>query len=190
MQFNSELQIHHIIGTYKNSNLKPQKHNLGNLFTVTSNGQRRYEMTAEHTGKETDDEAADINDIFYSIALSEERLAREGFQEGFRKGCFEGEVEGFHLGYHRGAEIGAEIGYYKGVVETLLVISDKRKQNVPAKVFSALQKVSDLINQFPTSNVDDVDIVAARDNVRARFKKACALLKIEGTFPELSRFSF
>lgn len=147
-------------------------------------------MAAKHTEKEIDDEAADINDVFHSIALSEEHLTRQGFQEGFRKGCFEGEVEGFHLGYHRGAEIGAEIGYYKGVVDTLLVISDKRKHNIPGKVVSALHKVSDFINQFPTSNVEDVDIIAARDNVRARFKKACALLKIDGTFPELSKFSF
>jgi hypothetical protein len=147
-------------------------------------------MATEHIEKKTDDEVADINDAFYYIALSEERLSKEGFQEGFMKGSSEGEVEGFHLGYHRGAEIGAEIGYYKGMVETLLVISDKRKHDIPDKVVHILQKVSDLINQFPTSNTEDVDIIAARDNVRARFKKACALLKIDGTFPELSRFSF
>jgi hypothetical protein len=147
-------------------------------------------MAAEHSEKKLDDEVPDINDVFLSIALSEEHLSRVGFQEGFTKGCYEGEVEGFHLGYHRGAEIGAEIGYYKGVVDTLLVINDKRKHDVPGKVVSALQKVSELINQFPTSNVEDVDIIAARDKVRARFKKACALLKVDCTFPELSKLSF
>ncbi|KDR23937.1 hypothetical protein L798_10810 [Zootermopsis nevadensis] len=134
--------------------------------------------------KEINDETADINDVFNSIALSEEQNSREGFQEGFQKGCFEGEVEGFHLGYHRGAEIGAEIGYYKGVIDILLIITNKRKQDIPDKVVSALQKVSDVINHFPSSNVEDVDTIAAHDNVRAMFKKACALLKIDGTFPE------
>lgn len=147
-------------------------------------------MEAKHTEKQIDDETADINDVFHSIALSEERLLKQGFQEGFMKGSLEGEVEGFHLGYHRGAEIGSEIGYYKGVVETLLVISDKREHDIPGKVVSVLQKVLELINQFPTSNAEDVDIIAACDNVRAKFKKACALLKIDGTFPELSKISF
>lgn len=147
-------------------------------------------MEVKHTKKQADDETADINDIFHSIAVSEEHLMNQGFQEGFLKGSLEGEVDGFHLGYHRGAEIGAEIGYYKGVAETLLVISDRRKHDIPAKVINALQKVSDLINQFPTSNEEDVDIIAACDSIRARFKKACALLKIDGTFPELNKFSF
>lgn len=147
-------------------------------------------MDAQHAKKQIDDESPDINDVFHSIVLSEERLMKQGFQEGFLKGSFEGEVDGFHLGYHRGAEIGAEIGYYKGVIETLLVVSEKRKHDIPVKVLNALQKVSDLIDQFPTSNEENVDIIAACDSVRARFKKACALLKIDGTFPELSKFSF
>jgi hypothetical protein len=147
-------------------------------------------MEAQHTEKNINDEAADINDIFHSIALSEERLLKQGFQEGFMKGSLEGEVEGFHLGYHRGAEIGAEIGYYEGVVETLLVISDKGKHDLPDKVVNALRNVLELIKQFPTSNAEDVDIIAACDNVRAKYKKACALLKMDGTFPELSKLSF
>lgn len=147
-------------------------------------------MDAQHVEKQIDDETADINDVFHSIVLSEERLMKQGFQEGFLKGSLEGEVDGFHLGYHRGAEIGAEIGYYKGVIETLLVVHDKKKHDIPVKVINALQKVSDLINQFPTSNVEDIDIKAACDSVRAGFKKACALLKIDGTFPELNKFSF
>jgi hypothetical protein len=76
------------------------------------------------------------------------------------------------------------------VVETLLVINEKRKHDVRSKVVNALQNVLELINQFPTSNSEDVDIIAAYDNVRAKFKKACSLLKIDGSFPELSKLSF
>jgi hypothetical protein len=147
-------------------------------------------MEATHTEKQISDETADINDVFHSIVLSEEHLMNRGFQEGFLKGSLEGEVDGFHLGYHRGAEIGAEIGYYKGVVETLLVISGKTKHDMPGKVINALRKVLELINQFPTSNEEDADIIGACDSVRARFKKACALLKIDGTYPELNKKSF
>nr|CAD7265244.1 unnamed protein product [Timema shepardi] len=51
----------------------------------------------------------DINNVFDSIALSEERLSKEGFQEGVNKGIKEGEIDGYHMGYHRGAELGAEL---------------------------------------------------------------------------------
>jgi hypothetical protein len=114
--------------------------------------------------KEINDETADINDVFNSIALSEERLSREGFQ----KGCFEGELEGFQLVYHPGAEI----GYYKGVIDIFLIISNKRKHDIPDKEVGVLQNMSDVINHFPSSDVEDFDTIAAHDNVRARFKKA------------------
>jgi hypothetical protein len=51
----------------------------------------RFDMEAKHTKKQADDETADINDVFHSIALSEERLMKQGFQEGFLKGSLEGE---------------------------------------------------------------------------------------------------
>ncbi|PSN45452.1 Oral cancer-overexpressed protein 1 [Blattella germanica] len=131
------------------------------------------------------DNQIDINDAFDSIALSEERISNEGYSEGFSKGVLEGEVEGFHLGYHRGAEIGAELGYYKGIVETIL-----KERETSEKEREALRKVIDLVNQFPSSNKDDIDLVECRDEVRVRFKKACALLKLNLAFSESSNLSF
>jgi hypothetical protein len=77
--------------------------------------------------------------------------------------------------------------FYFILITRIFKREQKFSMPVSGKVVSALQKVSELINQFPTSNVEDVDIIAACDNVRARFKKACALLKVDGTFPELSK---
>lgn len=56
----------------------------------------------------------DINDIFDSIACSEETSNEQGYEEGIQKGLHDGEIDGFHLGYHKGAQIGAELGFYNG----------------------------------------------------------------------------
>lgn len=122
-------------------------------------------------------ECDDINDVFESIAFSEQKISDSAFEEGFIKGVSEGEVEGYHLGYHRGAEIGAEIGYYKGCIDVLSRVDDNEKHN--PKCSELLHKIKNLIDMFPKQNVDDVDIIVCRDNIRAQFKRLCSLLKVE-----------
>ncbi|KAJ9584027.1 hypothetical protein L9F63_021631 [Diploptera punctata] len=129
----------------------------------------------------------DVNDAFDSIVLSEEHICKEGFDEGYKKGVVDGKIEGYHLGYHRGAEIGAELGYYKGVAEALLF---KRKIDLSNKIIDALEKVIYLVNQMPDTNTDEFDILSHYNNIKVSFKKACALLKINATFPESSKLSF
>lgn len=40
----------------------------------------------------------DINEVFDSILLSEERISQEGYKQGFEKGVSEGNLEAYHLG--------------------------------------------------------------------------------------------
>lgn len=122
-------------------------------------------------------ECDDINDVFESIAFSEQKVSDGAFEEGFVKGTSEGEVEGYHLGYHRGAEIGAEIGYYSGCIDALYRVDSHDKHH--PKCMKLMNKIKNLINRFPKHNADDVDIIFLRDNVRAQFKRLCALLKVE-----------
>lgn len=44
--------------------------------------------------------AMDINEVFDSILLSEERISEEGYKQGFEKGVSEGNLEAYHLGKH------------------------------------------------------------------------------------------
>lgn len=40
----------------------------------------------------------DINNVFDSILLSEERIAEEAYKQGFEKAVSEGNLEAYHLG--------------------------------------------------------------------------------------------
>lgn len=129
----------------------------------------------------------DINKVFDEILFAEDRLVKDGYREGFQKGSTEGNLEGYHLGYHRGAEIGAELGYYLGVA--LATLNDKDKK-LNEKLTVHLQEIIDLINKFPQTNVDDVDIKSELEKVKSLYKKICSLLKLNATYPEIDQLSF
>lgn len=129
----------------------------------------------------------DINDAFEDIFYSEELLTKSAYEKGLEKGKEEGNINGFHLGYHRGAEIGAELGYYLGVVEIHI---DKTENKDSKKVYNSLQKVKELIENYPKNNSEDIDILEKLDDIRAQFKKLCSLLKIDGIFPESDKLNF
>lgn len=126
----------------------------------------------------------DINDIFDDIILSEEKVAEEEYQKGFNAAVVGGNLEGYHLGYHRGAELGAELGYYDGVLRAHLTNTpNERAQKVIATCL-------ELIEQFPRTNDEQYDILQLADNIRAQFRKSCALLKINGKYPEADQLNF
>lgn len=130
-------------------------------------------------------EELDINQAFDDIFLCEERIIQTAYEEAFQKGKEEGNPEGYHLGYHRGAEIGAELGYYLGVIETYLI-----KDDLKEKVRVSLEKTKKLIESFPKTNDENVDILGKLDEIRAIYKKTCSLLKIDGKFPEADKMNF
>lgn len=94
--------------------------------------------------------------------------------------------EAYHLGYHRGAEIGAELGYYCGFLERFI-----EEDNLPSdKAKIAVKNVIELIEGFPKENADNVDILNLLEQIRGRFKKACALLKVNAVYSEKDNLSF
>lgn len=130
-------------------------------------------------------EQRDINDIFDDILLTEESLEQQGYDEGFAAAAADGNAEGFHLGYHRGAELGAELGYYSGVLEVYLKlpsIGDKHR--------AVLIAVQTLIAAFPSTNDEQVDIFEKANQIRAQYRRCCALLRISGRYPEADTLSF
>ncbi|XP_047104910.1 protein LTO1 homolog [Schistocerca piceifrons] len=130
----------------------------------------------------------DINDVFESLLLSEEKLSAEGFQEGLKKGSVDGLCEGFHLGYHRGAEIGAEIGFYKGVIQAWLIISRTPGNNFKGE--KDLEKFMELCRSFPTSNSENEDILDLLSYIRAKYRKLCALYKFNTIITTSAKLSF
>lgn len=127
----------------------------------------------------------DINDIFDDIALSEERINEEGYQKGLADGKSIGNTDGYHLGYHRGAEIGAELGFYYGVLRT----HSNNHENTERQQKS-IDSVIKLIDDFPRTNDEQADILGLADTIRAQYRKACAILKINGKYPESDELSF
>lgn len=152
----------------------------------------KHEMASSSSTLSTNKTAeVDINEVFDNILFSEEHYSEEGFKEGYNKGLIDGEEDGHHLGYHRGAELGAELGYYKGVFEACLALNkNKPARCLPEKTVAVLTKVLDLIEQFPNTNSSDIDIIELRDNIRARYKKGCSLMKIDSNYPESTKLSF
>lgn len=127
---------------------------------------------------------SDINELFDNILLTEEIQEEEGFEEGYLEGKQGGNSEGYHLGYHRGAELGAELGYY------LAVATKYTKITKSDKILTNLTNLIGLINSFPKTNDPEVDIIKSAENIRALFKKVCALLKIDGKFPGADKLTF
>lgn len=77
------------------------------------------------------------------------------------------------MGYHRGAEIGAEVGYYNGIVEYFLNSDSVRDK----KTITKLETLKQSLDNFPKTNVEDVDILDVLNNIRAQFKTICVRLK-------------
>lgn len=136
----------------------------------------------QKSGKTVD---RDINEIFDDIALSEVRINEEGYQKGLAEGKIIGNTDGYHLGYHRGAELGAELGFYYGVLQA----HSKNQQNTERQQKS-IELVLKLVEDFPRTNDEQADILGLADTIRAQYRKACAILKINGKYPDSDQLSF
>lgn len=130
----------------------------------------------------------DINDAFDSIVLSENNLQKEGYDEGIIKGQKDGVIEGFHVGFHKGIDVGSEVGYYSGVVEACLALNCESSS--PERTKQVLLKLRELIQQFPVSNDPNIEIINLLEKIRAKYKMACSLLKIEQYHPPSRGISF
>lgn len=144
-------------------------------------------MSTIETGLESEKTASnrDINDIFDDITFSEERISEEGYQKGVTDGQSIGNTDGYHLGYHRGAELGAELGYYYGVLK-----SYANSENNTERQQKSIDLVLKLIIEFPRTNDEQSDILGLADTIRAQYRKTCAILKINGKYPESDQLSF
>jgi hypothetical protein len=130
------------------------------------------------------EKAADINDAFDSILLSEDQLVSEGHLEGLEAGRKSGAKEGVNLGAQKGVEIGEEVGFYAGFATAWIQILEEEAGSAASggkqqKIVSQLKKLSALAETFPSTNIRDVDILDRLLALRAKFKLVCSLLKVK-----------
>lgn len=83
------------------------------------------------------------------------------------------------------------MGYYAAVVEYYIhsLKTDPSSSRLE-KALKGCEALLGLILAFPKDNSDDIDIIQGVDNIRTGFKKCCALLKIDASFPESDKLSF
>lgn len=129
--------------------------------------------------------------MFDDLLLVEERLSEESYQRGLQVGAEQGNVDAYHFGYHRGAEIGAELGFYYGAL--CAQESSGRKgteETTPAKGDVLLAELKKEIEEFPTFNDLEVDLLERLVKLRNKYKKVCVLLKISAKYPKPNELSF
>nr|CAH7713734.1 unnamed protein product [Callosobruchus chinensis] len=131
----------------------------------------------------------DINDAFEEILFAEEKAIKDAYETGFKEGATQGNTEGYHLGYHRGAELGAELGFYEGVVESCLESCDNSIAGSD-RIQEELKCLKELLSSFPRENDETVDILTLAEEIRTKYKKVCARMKLNMQFPEKNTMSF
>ena len=123
----------------------------------------------------------DINEAFEDIALSENKFTDLGFSEGFEEGQKKSYREGDQLGRDRGRQIGTEIGFYIGFVSEYKSKYSAPKDKKSEKILSVINKILTLTSEFPDYNCKE-GFEEKLEEIRAKFKLLCSLLKINSEF--------
>ncbi|XP_058053491.1 protein LTO1 homolog [Anopheles bellator] len=118
----------------------------------------------------------DINDVFEDIFLTEERVIVKSYHQGLEDGRQQEAVaEAFDYGHKKGSEIGREIGFYQTIVTELA------SQQVAASNERALTLVKEIevaVEKFPRGNDPNVDLLHNLQQIRNKYRRLCALLKL------------
>lgn len=126
----------------------------------------------------------DINEVFEDILLTEENAVADGFDEGLAKGEQEGNKEAYHFGFHQAAKIGEELGYYSVIVAYL------RSQFGEGKHGGLLATLTERIERFADDNREGFDISGEFNQIRALFRRCCAVIKYKPQYPKPEKISF
>lgn len=142
----------------------------------------------------------------------EEGLAdgeKAGFQEGFELGIKKGTEIGTEIAFYRGfakgclAQLSSDSSILKdqlqlqvqlcqGAIQDQEIATNLEAvcQNIDSsfykesdqKAIKALQRLVALIESFPAENLKDQDVLDLLNNIRAKFKQCCSILKVETSY--------
>lgn len=113
--------------------------------------------------------------LFSSYAL--------GYSEGHEHGQLHGTFEGRRIGTEKGFELWQDLGFMEGVAQFWLQAlrqstiknEGSRKRT---KLLQHLESLLHMIDELPVENVDTIDLGAATERIRAKYKLSCSLLNI------------
>ena len=134
----------------------------------------------------------------------------EGFQEGFELGRQKGSEIGSEIFFYRGfakSWIALLSGDLSEVFNQLLevcpvslnpdVVNDihqiglkKQQEETDLKPLKALKKLLALLERFPQENPKNQDILSLLQDIRAKFKYCCAVLKIDASYSVNNQLNF
>ena len=119
-----------------------------------------------------DSEATEDLDFLDAVNNIEAEHCQKGFHHGSNIQKEKLSREGFQLGLSKGFEIGNEIGFYQAFAQTWLVIATTKEKKV-------LQQLLKLTQEFPEHNSKEDTVVELKQALNAKFKQACAVLKLD-----------
>lgn len=156
-------------------------------------------------------------DNFVNKAFEEGRIQGEksGYQEGFDLGYKKGSEISTEIYFYKGfakswiALISNDASDFSKTftqllepclpsVDTDIVLELKTiekhiyqtNQEVDPKTLKALQRLLQLLQNFPEENPKNQDIVSLLQDIRAKFKHCCALLKVDTSYSAKSELNF
>uniref|UniRef100_A0A182MK01 Essential protein Yae1 N-terminal domain-containing protein n=1 Tax=Anopheles culicifacies TaxID=139723 RepID=A0A182MK01_9DIPT len=143
---------------------------------------------SEQNHEETEQEVSDINDVFEDIFLTEERIIGEHFHQGLADGRLEESVqEAADYGFKKGSEIGREIGFYTGIVTAIASLPEAAANE---KAQSVLQELLVALEKYPHENDPATDLLHNLQQIRNKYRRLCALLKVPFKYTQTNDLSF
>ena len=111
---------------------------------------------------------------FDAILNIEENQSKLGFEQGqiLQKTKFT--LEGFNLGVSKGFEVGSEVSFYQAFAKTWL-----SHPKISAKETKVLEQLLKLTQKFPEHNCKEEENTDIKLSMNAKFKQACAILKVD-----------
>jgi len=113
-------------------------------------------------------------DPFDTILNIEEDQTKLGLQQGQKLQKTRFTLEGFNLGLSKGFEVGSEIAFYQAFAKTWL-----SHPNISGKEKKVLEQLLKLTQKFPEHNSKEEETAVIKQSMNAKFKQACAILKID-----------
>ena len=119
---------------------------------------------------------ADLDAAMDAAVMIQETWRREGEEEGRAAGA--GDTDAYELGLRQGRELGREAGFVAGCCAAFRELSEHDPARW-AKVRATVEQMERALQQIRWDDAADESLSVCMETVRAKYKQACALLKLE-----------
>jgi hypothetical protein len=119
---------------------------------------------------------AELDDAMDAAVMIHDAWRREGEDEGRAAGV--GDTDAFELGLRQGRELGREAGFAAGCCAAFRELSERDEARW-AKVRGAVEQMERALAQINWADAGDESLSVCMETVRAKYKQACALLKLQ-----------